>query len=298
MPGFNEFFEALVLRGLENFRLYYGVYRGVVTRNDDPDKRGRVQAYVPQVLQTQAPNVWIDPAFDGAGSERGWFCPPEVGDNVRVSFEHGNPAKPIIYFGGWFGGASTPNEFSYTEGKRVTGQTGTVAVPERRGFITRKGHRLVFSDVDGKEQIELVWHRRAPTDPSVTAESQGDRSKSADRDTGDTASLVFDANGDIILTNKNGSKITLGSAARNIVIEDENHNVATMDSSGVRVKTKKMVIESDQTELSDDSDVSGIRGEDLLQWLKTLTVSTAWGPSGTPIVPPPRTMLSKHVKLR
>jgi hypothetical protein len=283
---------------MENFRLYYGLYRGTVTRNDDPEKRGRIQAKVLQVGHTRAPDEWIDPAFDSAGLDRGWFSPPEVGDSVRVGFEHGKPAKPIIYFGGWFGGDMLPEELAYTENQRVAGQTNPAAVPERRGFVTRKGHRFIFSDVDGEEQIELVWHRRSPTDPSKTAETQGDRSKSADRSIGDSASFVFTPDGDIVLTNKNGSTITLGASEHNIIVEDENGNKLTMSSAGVVIETKKAVVKAAQVELGVGADAHAVRGEELMLWLKSHTHSTAWGPSGPPISPPPQQILSKNVKVK
>lgn len=298
MADFQGFYEALLFRGLEHFRKYYGLYRGIVTRNDDPEKRGRIQAKVPQVGHSATPDVWIDPAFDAAGTDRGSFYPPEVGDSVKVSFYHGDPAKPSTYFPGWFGGTDLPEEFAYTEGQKVSGQTGTAAVPERRGFITRKGHRITFSDKDGDERVELVWHKRALADESRSADARGDRSKSADRSTGDTASIAFTPTGDVVLTNPNGSTITLGAKDKNIVIRDEHNNTITMNSQGVTVTSPKIVLKANQTELSDSSDVHVPRGEDLMKYLASHTHSTAWGPSGPPIQPPPAKILSKFVKLR
>lgn len=298
MPDFTSFYESFLLRGLEQFRKYYGLYRGTVVRNDDPERRGRIQAKVPQVGHSSAPDVWIDPAFDGAGSDRGSFYPPEIGDSVKVSFSHGDPSKPATFLPGWFGGADLPEEFAYTAGQKVTGQTGTVSVPERRGFVTRKGHSITFSDEDGKESVELTWHRRSSTDESKLADNRGDRSKSADRETGDKASLVFNSDGDVIITNIHGSKLSLNASTKNIVVRDEHGNTLTMHSGGVTIETPKAVIKATQTELSDGADTPAMRGRETELWLKTHTHSTPWGPTGTPIVPPPPNILSKNVKLR
>lgn len=295
---FQAFYEAFVMKGLENYRKYYGFYRGVVTRVDDPEKRGRIQAKVLQVGHEIAPNIWIDPAFDSAGENHGAFFPPEIGDSVRIAFEHGRPDRPILYLGGWYGAGDLPSELSYTESVNVLGQTRATAVPERRGFVSRKGHRLIFNDEKGKETVELAWHQPAASDAAVVADAKGDRTKSADRSKGKTAKVTFNSDGDIVIVNANGSKVQLGAKAQNIVVSDENGNVITMDSAGVKIQTKKAVIQADLTELSASSDTPGVRGNELVQYLASHTHGTAWGPSTPPIQPPPPTILSKFVKLR
>ncbi len=298
MANFEAFFESLLLRGLEHFRLYYGLYRGTVTRNDDPERRGRIQVKVLQVGHTRAPEVWIDPAFEGAGSDRGLFWPPEVGDSVRVGFEHGNPSTPIIYFGGWFGGEDLPSDFSYTTGQKVAGQSGTAAVPERRGLVTRKGHRITFSDETGKETVEIGWHKRSSSDPSATADANGDRSKSADRSKGDTSTIVLNSDGDIVLTNKNGSKITLGAKSQNVVVRDENDNVVTMDKNGVTIESKKIVLKSTNVEVGEGADSVMLRGTEFSNYIATHTHGTAWGPSSVPIQQIPANAKSRVAKVK
>lgn len=301
MPDFDAFYEALVLRGLENFRKYYGFYRGTVTRNDDPEMRGRIQAKVLQVGHESPPDIWIDPAFDGAGIDRGSFFPPEVGDSVRVAFTHGRPDKPVLYLGGWYGGTDLPDEFAYTEGKKIVGLTGTHPVPEKRGVVTRKGHRLVFDDTDGAETVTLAWHQPSASDAARTADNQGDRSKSADRSAGEHASLVFNVDGDIVLTNQSGSTLKLSAKDKNITITDENKNVITIDKNGVTVdatKTGKISLKGIKVDVGDGADTPAVRGRELDTWLKGHTHGTAWGPSTPPTTPPPATILSKNVKLK
>lgn len=301
MASFDAIYEAFLFRGLENFRKYYGLYRGVVMRNDDPDKRGRIQVKVLLVGHTDTLNVWVDPAFDGAGTNRGSFFPPEVGDSVRVGFEFGRSDRPVIYFGGWFGIDDLPTEFAYTENQELAGQTGGVPVPERRGFVTRKGHRLVVSDVDGQEMVELAWHKPAPTDPARTADQQGDRSKTADRTTGQSATLTFTPDGDVVVTNQNGSTITLSAKNRNVVVLDENQNMLTLDKTGVTVdasKTGSIFFKAGQINVGDGADSPGVRGRELNSWLVSHTHGTAWGPSTPPLSPPPPSILSKVVKIK
>jgi uncharacterized protein involved in type VI secretion and phage assembly len=298
---FQAFYETLILRGLEPFKKYYGFYRGTVMRNDDPEKRGRIQVKVLQVGHMDTLNIWVDPAFDAAGTSRGGFFPPEVGDSVRVAFEHGQPEKPVLYIGGWFGTADLPSELAYTEGAKVAGVTGTRSVPEKRGFVTRKGHRLIFNDTKDTESVELSWHQPDPSDASVSADTNGDRSKTASRTSGKTSTLLFDSEGNITITNANGSRVHLSSEDQNIVITDENDNVITMDSTGITLdssRNTKIVLKADQVELASGADTPAVRGRELDTWLRTHTHGTAWGPSSPPLTPPPPTILSKSVKLR
>ncbi len=290
MTELEQFLDAILLNGLEHYRKFYGIYRGEVTRVDDPESRGRIQAIVPAALQREAPNVWIDPTFEGAGSDRGTFWPPQVGDSVRVAFERGDPRYPVIYWGGWYGAPASrngrteiPSELGYADKQ-----------PTRRGFVTRGGHQLVFDDTDRSETLKLVWHQPAASDPART-----DFTLTADRAEGETASLEMSPNGNVTITNKSGSKITLNAASKNITIEDENGNVVTLDKNGAKVKAVRTIdLLATFVNLANGHDQPAVRGQALFTYLATHTHPTAWGPSGPPIQPPPPSILSKNVRLK
>lgn len=72
---------------------YFGKYRGVVVKNDDPLKRGRLKVQVPQVLGKV--EVWALPCVPYAGRDRGFFAMPEVDTGVWIEFEAGDPSFPI-----------------------------------------------------------------------------------------------------------------------------------------------------------------------------------------------------------
>lgn len=286
-----EFLDAILNHGLEYYRKFYGVYRGTVTRVDDPEKRGRIQAIVPGALQIEAPDIWIDPAFEGAGFDRGSFFPPEKGDSVRVMFERGDPRLPVIYWGGWYGAPASRNGQSEVPSELGYDSSGQ---PTKRGIVTRTGHQLIFDDTDKAEEIRLVWHQPADTDLA-----RNNTSLTADRSSGSTASFVMSANGNVAITNKSGSKITLNAADKKIVIEDENGNVITLDNSGMKVKAVQTIdLLAAFVNIAEGNDQPAVRGRDLLTWLTSHTHPTAWGPSGPPIVPPPLSMLSKNVRLK
>jgi hypothetical protein len=60
----------------------------------DPEKRGRIQAVVPDV-QGITPTTWAMPCLPAAGKGSGAFFVPEIGSGVWIEFEQGNPDFPI-----------------------------------------------------------------------------------------------------------------------------------------------------------------------------------------------------------
>lgn len=288
MGLFDAFLQNLVEYGLEHFRKYYSLYRAEVMRVDDPQERGRIQVMCPEVGHTAVLERWVDPSFMAAGTNRGWFWPPEVGDSVWVSFERGDPNRPNLYFGGWFGNKEVPAELGYANKN-----------PKRRGFSTRTGHTIVFNEESGKESIELYWRK-----PS----SQPADKKTADRNA-DKASLIFDKDGSITLSNKNESTVVLDAANKKITITDkDNSNTVVLDSKGVKITTSKDVvianaancnINAGKVTLADGADTSALRGDDTKRWLAEHTHPSAVGPTGPPVQAGTlSTILSQVVKLK
>lgn len=79
---------------------YYGLYRGIVADNRDPQGRNRVKLQVPQVFQ----GVVTDWAMASTSSGVA-FAAPQIGQGVWVQFEGGDPSYPV--WSGTFGSNST-----------------------------------------------------------------------------------------------------------------------------------------------------------------------------------------------
>ena len=76
---------------------YFGKYRGTVLNNVDPERRGRLQLVVPDVLSL-LPSTWAEPCVllaGPTGPPMGVYMVPPIGAGVWVEFEHGNHNKPI-----------------------------------------------------------------------------------------------------------------------------------------------------------------------------------------------------------
>ena len=88
---------------MKEINKYYGKYRGTVLYNIDPEQRGRIMAFVPDVLGI-IPSSWAMPCVPIAGKLEGTFMVPQIGAGVWIEFEQGEPDYPI-WVGGFWGAA-------------------------------------------------------------------------------------------------------------------------------------------------------------------------------------------------
>lgn len=87
-------------------RTFFGKYRGLVTSNEDPTGRGRLQVTVPTVMGDE--RLWALPCAPYAGDQVGFFALPPNGTSVWVEFEGGDPTYPI-WVGCFWGDGQIPS---------------------------------------------------------------------------------------------------------------------------------------------------------------------------------------------
>ncbi|QEK38243.1 type VI secretion system tip protein VgrG [Candidatus Cytomitobacter indipagum] len=100
--------------------------------------------------------IWVRVAqWGGAGNEWGGFFVPRVGQEVIISFENGNPSKPIVM--GCLYNRSTMPPYNLVETEEVTAKTGIkteslkdVEEGEEKGF-----NELSFEDKANEEKVFL-----------------------------------------------------------------------------------------------------------------------------------------------
>lgn len=112
---------------------------GLVTNTKDPDGLGRVKVKFPWLADTEE-STWARVA-----SPQGFFCLPEINDEVLVAFEHGDIHYPYVLGTLWNGRDKPPK----TNGK-VVGSDGKV---NQRIIRSRSGHEIILDDSSGKEKI-------------------------------------------------------------------------------------------------------------------------------------------------
>ncbi len=197
--------------GQDRFRLY-GVYPAQVTDVQDPDAQGRVQLRLPFVEAGDggAALAWARLATLMAGGDRGTWFIPEVDDEVLVAFVGGDPRRPVV-IGALWNGVDAPPETMDSDNNV-------------RSVTSRSGHRLVFDDTAGAEQVVL--------------ETQG----------GHTLTLNDSAGGIVTLEHANGAKITI-DAAGNIEIT-ANVKVKIQAPAGLDITAAMVTVDAAMSKFS------------------------------------------------
>jgi phage protein D len=116
-------------------RGFGGLVCGVVTNAKDPDNKGKVKVALPWL----APNYesdWARVIQFGTGMLSGSLFVPEVGDEVLIGFEFGDPRRPYV-----LGGLLNDNTSFDLGGNAVSGGKVT-----KRGVVSPAGNKLIFAD--------------------------------------------------------------------------------------------------------------------------------------------------------
>ncbi|HET8797747.1 MAG TPA: phage baseplate assembly protein V [Thermoanaerobaculia bacterium] len=122
---------------------WFGVYPAVVSNINDPESQGRVKITLPWAPDTGSEkyDAWARIATLMAGGKRGSWLIPDVGDEVLVAFEGGDPRRPFV-LGGLWNGQDAPPESMDSAGKNY-----------KKVLRSRNGVKVTLDDTDGREQF-------------------------------------------------------------------------------------------------------------------------------------------------
>jgi uncharacterized protein involved in type VI secretion and phage assembly len=124
---------------------WYGLYPALVKDIKDPDGQGRVQVTLPWSPDPSGSQyeAWARLATLMAGKNRGaWFI-PDVGDEVLIGFEAGDPRRPYVLGALWNGVDAPPDSIDSS------------ARNDRKVLRSRNGVKVTLDDSDGKEKLVL-----------------------------------------------------------------------------------------------------------------------------------------------
>ena len=122
----------------------YGVYPALVTEIADPDQQGRVKIRLPWSPDSDGGyDVWARLALLMAGHNRGTWFIPDVGDEVLVTFEAGDPRHPYVIGALWNGQDDPPERMD------GSGQNDLKVIRSRNGV------KVTLDDSSGQEQMVL-----------------------------------------------------------------------------------------------------------------------------------------------
>jgi uncharacterized protein involved in type VI secretion and phage assembly len=130
---------------IEPHACWYGVFPALVSDLKDPDGQGRVKVTLPWAPDPSGGQyeAWARLATLMGGNNRGTWFIPDVGDEVLVGFEAGDPRRPYVLGGMWNGKDSPPDSID------------TAAKNERKLIRSRNGIKVTLEDKDGQERLQL-----------------------------------------------------------------------------------------------------------------------------------------------
>jgi type VI secretion system secreted protein VgrG len=131
---------------------WFGIVPARVVEHNDPKKMGRIK--VQYFWQEDGTAYWARMMTPHAGGDRGFMFMPEVGDEVVVVFEDGDPERPVVLGCVWNGVDQAPRQGFWDKNKDVE-QNSEMQANEVKRIVTKSGNRLQMVDSKGKESIVL-----------------------------------------------------------------------------------------------------------------------------------------------
>lgn len=190
-----------------------GLHVGVVTAlENDPDGEDRIKLRLP-LISPNAEGIWARVASLDAGTNRGAFFRPEIGDEVVVGFLAGDARHPVVL--GMMNSSAKPAPI---QAKDDNHQKGFVSRSEMKwmfddekksmSFETPAGNKILLSEEDKGIKIE------DQNGNSITLDSQGITLKSA-KDVKVTAAAKAEIGGlQLKLAGQSGMEVNGGAALK------------------------------------------------------------------------------------
>jgi len=141
----------------------WGIAIGLVTNNKDPDGLGRVKVKLPWLSENEE-STWARMAMPMGGKDKGFYCLPEINDEVLLAFEHGQINHPYVLGVLWNGKDHPPQGNG-----QVVGRDGKV---NQRILRSRSGHQIILDDTAGDERI--IIRDKTEQNEIVIASKQND----------------------------------------------------------------------------------------------------------------------------
>jgi phage baseplate assembly protein V len=142
---------------------FFGVYEATVLDVRDPDGLGRVRVRLSSRKVSGLERTWARLATLMAGSNRGTWFVPDVGNEVLVAFEGGDPRRPFVVGALWNASAPPPESMD-----------GAGENP-RRVIATRSGARIAIDDETQRIEVSDASGNSIVLEPagiSITASAK------------------------------------------------------------------------------------------------------------------------------
>lgn len=170
--------KIITEEGIEGIGRYYSVYRGIVVNNSDTEKKmNRVEVCIPEVMG--GTTAWAYPKGQHGSISGGFkFLTPKIGDIVFITFEYGDPTKPLWEYHGW-GINQVPQPLDG---------------PNKMGIVTPEGNLIVIDDDNGTLNLYFNGNIVVSSEANIVISSEKDINVSS----GDSVILNTGENGGVI----------------------------------------------------------------------------------------------------
>jgi uncharacterized protein involved in type VI secretion and phage assembly len=158
-----------------------GIVPARVLDNNDPQGLGRLQ--VQYFWQEDNHTCWLRMMSPHSGADRGFMFLPEIGDEVWVMFEEGDPERARVLGSSWNGVLHPPREQFWGE---------DITPNDVKRIVTKSGHRITIVDKPGKNSMVLATPKHLKISLIENSDETGD------------AMLTLHSDGDIVLSAPNG----------------------------------------------------------------------------------------------
>ena len=149
-----------------NNKAILGLVYGVVSDTKHPDGKYMAKVKLPWIMSTKVQDdadflsTWCRISTPMAGNKRGFYCLPEVDDEVIVAFVHGNINHPVIIGSLWNdvdkaphageGPPDTTDPLGNAAGVADCKTDTSDGKNNARYFMSRQGSYMLFDDTAGK----------------------------------------------------------------------------------------------------------------------------------------------------
>jgi len=132
---------------------------GIVKENYDPEAIGRVKVQFPWQKKTGEMTPWIRMVALHAGSGKGFYFVPEIGEEVLVGFEEGNAESPYVMGSLYHANAKPPESSSTPNNDNTIIQTRSgclLKFDDGKGSITLKDKSGSSISLDGSGNVSIT----------------------------------------------------------------------------------------------------------------------------------------------
>lgn len=177
---------------------YTSFHLGVVVKNNDPERRGRVMVEVPGLRGAGEENwtEWIEVAGNAIGGAKnkgdyGVWWPMQLGQRVMCCHVAGDPHSMIAIPGATSQEGEGENSSHIPKEVRECCKGDLAAQTRMFSLKTPAGHTILMDDRSGKEKLSILNHKGA----GLYISSPGQSQDKSDKDTGTSPHREQDTRG-------------------------------------------------------------------------------------------------------